>query len=391
MTAYIYDAVRSPRGKARPDGGLASLSPDMVVRQLVDALDARNNASARRADALLLGCVGQVGSQGANIALVSKLRAGLPDAASATSLNNYCVSGISAIGQAAARVTTGQDDLVLAGGVEMMSQVGFMADKAAYYTDPTFPSRERYIPVALAADRLAAHYGLDRAALDAVALASQARAAAAQNDPGLNASRVAIKGADGRVLLDRDECVRPTTAEQLAGLQPAFGELITAYSAALDGETITPLHTVGHAPPMCDGAGLALIGGKPPQGVKPRARIVAVAEAGADPHASLTAGYAAMERALKRAKLALDDIDQIQFMEAFAVTIARFLRDYPVDRDRVNVGGGHIARGHPLGASGAILVSTLLDTLDASDGRYGLAVASGASGVGAAIIVERLS
>jgi len=202
---------------------------------------------------------------------------------------------------------------------------------------------------------------------------------------------VAIKGADGRVLLDRDECVRPTTAEQLAGLQPAFGELITAYSAALDGETITPLHTVGHAPPMCDGAGLALIGGKPPQGVKPRARIVAVAEAGADPHASLTAGYAAMERALKRAKLALDDIDQIQFMEAFAVTIARFLRDYPVDRDRVNVGGGHIARGHPLGASGAILVSTLLDTLDASDGRYGLAVASGASGVGAAIIVERLS
>jgi acetyl-CoA C-acetyltransferase/acetyl-CoA acyltransferase len=386
---YIYDAVRTPRGKARPDGGLASLAPHELVRQCIAAIDARTGGGAHEPKALLLGCVGQVGAQGANIALVSKLHAGLPDRAAAWTINNYCVSGLSAVGQAAAMTRDGEGP-ILAGGVEMLSQVPFMADKASYYADGAFPARTRYVPVAIAADRLAAAVGVDRATLDAVALDSQSRAVAAEGTPALNASRIAVIAADGAILLDRDECIRPTSAEKLATMEPAFSELIASFSDTLAGEVVTPLHTAAHAPPMCDAAALALVGRDGAVAAKPRARILAFADVGADPHASLTAGYAAMDKALDRAGLTLGDMDRIEFMEAFGVTIACFLRDYPVDPTRVNVGGGHLSRGHPLGASGAILLSTLLDALDACEGRCGLVVASGASGVGAAMVIERI-
>lgn len=381
--AFIYDALRTPRGKARPDGGLAAQAPQALVARLHAALQERGHATAP--EALLLGCVGQVGSQGGHIAQVAKLHAGLPDACSATTLNNYCVSGLAAVGQAAALVRAGQAERVLAGGVEMMSQVGFMADRAAYYADTSFPPRSRYIPVAVAADRLAARTGVTRAALDAAALRSQQRAASAQAQPALQRSRIAT-GA-----LTHDECPRPqTSAAGLAALQPAFAGLAAEYAQALDGEPFAALHTVSHAPPMCDGAGLALVGAAGLGDAPPRARILAYAECGADPAASLTAGFAAMERALARAGLALADMDRIEFMEAFAVTLVKFLSERDVDPERVNVAGGHLALGHPLGASGAILLSTLLDTLDAAGGRLGLVVCTGASGVGAAMVVERL-
>ncbi|MES2290357.1 MAG: acetyl-CoA C-acyltransferase [Pseudomonadota bacterium] len=383
--SYLYDAVRTPRGKAKSDGGLATFSPQGLVKHQLDALRQRAGHGVSTPDALLLGCVGQVGAQGGHIALVSKLHSGLPDGTAAHSINNYCASGLSAIGQAAALVESGQAGSVLAGGVEMMSRVPFMGDRASYYDDASFPHRARYIPVVLAADRLANAERLDRAALDAVALASQQKAGAAENDPVLQRSRIATDTLSG------EECIRPaTTADTLAAMEPAFGALQAQYSDALGGATFDPLHSVSHAPPVCDGAGLALVGG-PDLTPHPRARILAFAESGGDPEASLTAGFSAMEKVLARAGLTLADIDRIEFMEAFAVTIAKFLRDYSVDPDRVNVGGGHIAKGHPMGASGAILASTLLDCLDACDGNLGLVVVSGASGVGAAMIVERLN
>lgn len=385
----LYDALRTPRGKARPDGGLASLSPQELVRQLEQALRDRQPQAAAAAQALVLGCVGQVASQGGHIALVAKLHAALPDGVQALTLNNYCVSGLSAIGHAAAQVACGQLDAAYAGGVEMMSQVGFMADRASYYSDATFAARARYVPVALAADRLAAREGIPRAALDAAALVSQQRAAAAESVAALQRSRIAVHRADGAMALARDECVRGgTSAESLAALAPAFGELATQYAAALGaGAGFAPAHTISHAPAVCDGAALALVG-RLGLGA-PRARIVAWAEAGGDPEASLLAGLAAMDKVLARAGVSLEEVDCIEFMEAFAVTIAKFMRDRGADPARVNVSGGHLAKGHPMGASGAILLSTLLDNLDHLRGRLGLVVASGASGVGAAMLVER--
>ena len=381
MTAYIHDAVRTARGKARPDGGLASLKPHELVGGLIDALEARGHP-ARNANALILGCVGQVGAQGANVALVTKLHAGLPDDSPAYSLNNYCVSGLTAIGQAAGLVETGQADSVLAGGVEMMSRVGFMADKADYYEDSSFPTRTRYIPVVVAADRLAEDIGVSREEMDAAALSSQQRTAAAEGTP-LVASRIAVNG------LDREEAARATTtAESLAAMPAAFAPLGQQYAEALGGRALDHRHTVAHAPPMCDGAGLALVTG---QADGARARIVSWAESGGDPVASLTAGFTAMDRALERANLTLADMDRIEFMEAFAVTIVKFMREREVDADKVNVGGGHLAKGHPMGATGAILLSSLLDALDACGGRYGLVVAAGAQGVGSAMVVERMS
>ncbi|HTJ17938.1 MAG TPA: acetyl-CoA C-acyltransferase [Steroidobacteraceae bacterium] len=386
--AYLFDVVRSPRGKARADGGLAPLKPQELVRQLCASLDTRlDDEACARAETLLLGCVGQIGAQGGNIALVSKLHSGLPDTASAYTLNNYCVSALTAIGQAASMVNSGQVRNALAGGVEMMSRVPFMADAADYYTDATMPARSRYVPVVLAADRLAEDEGIDRSALDAMALRSQQRAAAAETNATLTRSRIPMTRPDGTAMAV-EECIRPqTSAASLAAMQPAFAELAKSYAAAL-GRAIDHRHTIAHAPPICDGASLALVGAKT-SSRRPRARIVAYAECGGDPYASLLAGMDAMDRVLQHAGMQLHDVDCIEFMEAFAVTIAKFLRDRGVDPERVNVAGGHLAKGHPMGASGGILLSTLLDVLEARDATTGLVVASGASGVGAAMLVER--
>ena len=386
--AYLFDVVRSPRGKARADGGLAPLKPQELVRQLCASLDTRlDDEACARAETLLLGCVGQIGAQGGNIALVSKLHSGLPDTASAYTLNNYCVSALTAIGQAASMVNSGQVRNALAGGVEMMSRVPFMADAADYYTDATMPARSRYVPVVLAADRLAEDEGIDRSALDAMALRSQQRAAAAETNATLTRSRIPMARPDGTAMAV-EECIRPqTSAASLAAMQPAFAELAKSYAAAL-GRAIDHRHTIAHAPPICDGASLALVGAKT-SSHRPRARIVAYAECGGDPYASLLAGMGATDRVLQHAGMQLRDVDCIEFMEAFAVTIAKFLRDRGVDPERVNVAGGHLAKGHPMGASGGILLSTLLDVLEARDATTGLVVASGASGVGAAMLVER--
>jgi len=382
---FLYDAVRTPRGKARPDGGLADLSPQELVRTQIQALKDRGGGTTDKAEALLLGCVTQSGAQGAHIALISKLHSGLDDSVSAHTINNYCASGLSAIGQAIAMVGSGQADAVLAGGVEMMSQTPFMSDKASYYSDQTLPQRARYIPPVLAADRLANAEGISREELDAVAETSQARALASDADQALQVSRITTG------ILKGEECPRAgMNASKLMAMPPAFGAMQADFTGALGGRSFKPLHTLAHAPPICDGASLALVGGSG-IGAQPRARVLAYAESGGDSEASLTAGLVAMDKALARAGLSLGQIDRIEFMEAFAVTIAKFLRDRQPDPARVNVSGGHLAKGHPMGASGAILTSTLLDTLDAANASLGLVVTTGATGIGAAMIVERLN
>jgi acetyl-CoA C-acetyltransferase/acetyl-CoA acyltransferase len=381
---FIYDALRTPRGKARADGGLAGLTPPELVGVLVDGLRARTGDAAANPGALLLGCVTQSGAQGGHVAMAAKLHSGLPDACAAQSLNNYCSSGLSAIGHGVAMVASGQEAMVLAGGVEMMSRVPFLSDRADFYADTALAPRRRFIPPVLAADRLAHAEGISRAELDACALVSQQRAEASDADPVLQASRLAAGGLAG------EECIRRgTSAERLAALPGAFGALQADYAEALEGETFEALHTLSHAPPVCDGAGLALLGTKD-LGPAPRARVLAYAESGGDPGASLTAGFAAMDRALARAGIGLEAIDRIEFMEAFGVTIAKFMRDRAPDPARVNVSGGHLAKGHPMGATGAILTSSLLDALDACQGQLGLVVTTGAMGVGAAMVVERL-
>lgn len=380
MSVYIHDAVRTPRGKAKPGGALAGETPHGLVTHLVDALDTRGR-DPRRIDQFTLGCVGQVGAQGGGIGMVAKAAARLPDDTVVHTLNNFCASGLSAIGLAANAIIAGQADRALAGGVEMMSRVPFMADRADYYTDRSFDPRLRYIPVGLAADLLAEKEGVTRYELDACAERSQRLAAVAEETPALIASRIPVAG------LSREEPVRPTALHRLAGMPTAFDAWGHEYAHALDGPAAHH-HTVAHAPPIVDGAGLALVS-RSAEGA--RARIVAYAESGGNPRDSLTAGMAAMDKVLARAGVSLANLDRIEFMEAFAVTIAKFLRDWDVDVGKVNVSGGHLAKGHPMGATGAILTSTLLDVLDAADGRLGLVVCTGAQGVGAAMVVERLA
>jgi acetyl-CoA C-acetyltransferase/acetyl-CoA acyltransferase len=398
---YIYDAVRSPRGKAKEDGGLAALKPHALTGQLITALAARNGeAAVNDAASLTLGCVGQVGAQGGHLALVTRLHTGLPDSLRALTINNYCVSGLTAVGMAASEAQAiGDDRLRLAGGVEMMSAVPFMGDNAHYYADRETAAALRYVPVALSADLMATMEGFSRDDLNAVTARSHQRAAAAWERGGLD-EIIPITGPDGSVALERDESVRAgTTAEGLGRFPPAFAEMGAAgfdavmLKARPELKEISHVHSVANCPPVCDGAALALVGSRDAgkaAGLAPKARIRAFTEATGDPVLQLTAGFAAMDQLLARTGLKLSDFDRIEFMEAFAATPVKFERDYAPDMDKVNPEGGHLAMGHPMGASGAILLATMVAGLERSGGTLGLIVAHGGSGVGSAMIVERV-
>lgn len=388
MDAYIYEALRTPRCKAKPEGSLAELSPQALIAKLVDGIQQRGHATSE-VEQLLLGCVGQLKAQGGNIALVSKLYAGLPDSCSAMTLNHFCASGLSSIGLAANGCALGQNRLALAGGVECMSQVPFMADKASYYSDTSLPVNQRYLPVAVSADLLATQYGIGRSALDEVTFQSHQRAANAQR---YQSSRLSISSPEGSLIAQEDECVRPqTNLESLAALAPAFESIAAPFAATLEDRNIEYRHSLANAPGMVDGAALALVGSAGASDRAARARILGWTDAGADAGESLTGGMAAMDKLLKRLGVNLSDIDRIEFMEAFAVVPVLFQQRYEPDPARVNVSGGHLAKGHPMGATGAVLLSTLCDVLEADDKQLGLVVATGASGTGSAMLVERVN
>jgi acetyl-CoA acetyltransferase family protein len=399
QAAYIFDAVRTPRGKGKPDGALAAVTPYELVAQLVEALRRRNGAAAlAEVERVALGCVTQVGPQGGHVALMARSYAGLPDTAVATTLNNYCVSGMSATALAARGIATGEEGLALAGGVESMSQAPFEGDRAAFFADPALAARLRYVSPPIVGDLLATLEGLSREELDAVTVDSHRRAGLAWSEGRYGSSVVPVTRADGSVV-ERDELVRPglSTAD-LARFQPAFGALgaqghDALLTAAIPGlKEVSHLHSVAHCPPIADGACLLLLGSAArgaELGLRPRARIAGAAEVNTDPLQPFAAGLAAMQRLLRRANLAPRDLGAIEYMEAFAAVPATFRRRALVDDARVNASGGHLAMGHPMGASGAILVTSLLAEMERRDVEWGVAVAHAVSGVGAAVLLQR--
>lgn len=400
MDVYIFDAVRTPRGKGRPDGSLAGVTPAGLIAQLVKALETRNGREAvQAAGHFTLGCVTQFGVQGGHLALASRIQAGLPDAVSCLTINNFCVSGLSAIADAARRIAAGEVDLALAGGAESMSQAPFLADQADFYTDMALARRMGWAPVGLAADLLATREGLTRAALDAAVLKSHQRAAAAWRE-GRYAHRVVpILNADQTVALDRDENIRDYgDGKSLERFGPVFAATgAEGYDDILlesfpELGKVEHLHTIAHCPPISDGAALVLLGSREAGlrlGLTPLARIRALGEAAADHVLQLTAGPMAMGKALDRAGVTLGEVGVVEYMEAFAAVPVLFERDFGFDPERLNPNGGHLAMGHPMGATGAILTTTLLDDMAQFDVETGLVVATGGVGVGAAMVLER--
>lgn len=400
MDVYIFDAVRTPRGKGRPDGSLAGAKPAGLVAQLVRALEARNGVEAvHAAEHFTLGCVTQFGVQGGHLALASRIQAGLPDTMSCLTINNFCVSGLSAIADAARRIAAGEVGLALAGGAESMSQAPFLADQADFYADMALAKRMGWAPVGLAADLLATRERLTRAELDAAVLKSHQRAAAAWREGRYDNRVVPILNADQTVALDRDENIRDFgDGKSLERFGPVFAATgAEGYDDILlesfpELGRVEHLHTIAHCPPISDGAALVLLGSHEAGrrlGLRPVARIRALGEA-ADHHVlQLTAGPVAMGKALDRAGMALGEVGVVEFMEAFAAVPVLFARDFGFDPERLNPNGGHLAMGHPMGATGAILTTTLLDDMAQFDVETGLVVATGGVGVGAAMVLER--
>ena len=402
---YIFDAVRTPRGKGRapkngkPGGALSSVAPHDLVAGLTDALHARNKNIDGHISQLTLGCVGQVGAQGGHIALVSRLAADLPDTTPVLSLNNYCVSGLTAINQSAAWAQSKPDALIMAGGVECLSQVGFLADKASYYSNPSVVKQLKWVPPVLGAELIASLDGFTKADLDEITLMSHHRAAKAWENGHYDKSVVAVKK-DGEVLLEKDELIRGNmTIEQLESMPPAFAEQGAAgFDAVMLAEypeldEISYIHSFANCPGMVDGAALVLLGGDnagEKAGLTPKAKIIAFAETTGDPILQFGAGFTAIDQVMKDTGLTIADFDRIECMEAFAATPLKFYRDYKPDMDTVNVNGGHLAMGHPMGATGAILLTSLVHELERCDGKFGLVVAFAGGGIGSATIIERV-
>lgn len=399
LDAYVYEAVRTPRGLARPGGALVGVKPVNLVADLMRRLVARVGLAPTALDDVLLGCVTQTGEQGANLAKTASLVGGLGHSVSAATLNRYCCSGLDAVNLAAAKVASGVESLVLAGGVEMMSRVPMMSDRGAWYADPDVAAQTGFVHMGVAADLVATLDGTSREDCDAWAFESHARAARAQREGRFARAMEPVCDDQGATLLAHDEAVRPTlTREKLASLSPAFAGVGAAGADAValrrypTLSAVTHLHTVATSPGVVDGAALVLVGNRAAgrtHGLKPLARIVSFANASTEPVLMLTAPADATRRALDRASLTLDAVSLFEMNESFAAVVLRYLRALKLDPARVNVDGGALAMGHPLGATGAMLVSTLVDALARTDGRYGVVSLCGGAGVASATVFER--
>ena len=402
MEAFIYEAIRTPRGRGKATGALYEVKPVSLVVGLIDELRRRlPSLDPSRIDDIVLGCVTAVGDQGMVIARTAGLLAGLPDTVAGVTLNRFCASGLEAVNTAAQKVRAGWDDLILAGGVESMSRVPMGSDGGAIMMDPESGYAIGVVPQGISADLLATIEGFSRSDVDTYAARSHARAAKAWADGAFDRAVVPVRDRIGQVILDRDEHIRPeTSVETLAALDPSFagmGELGGFNAVALQRyhwvERIDHVHTAGNSSGIVDGASLVLIGSEAvgyDLGLTPRARVVAAAVTGSEPTIMLTGPAVAARKALSRARLRPDQIDVYEVNEAFAAVPLRFMRDLDVDPERVNVNGGAIAMGHPLGATGAMLVGALLDELDRREQRYGMATLCVGGGMGIATIVERL-
>jgi acetyl-CoA C-acetyltransferase len=400
--ALIFDAIRTPRGKGKADGALHTIKPIDLVVGLLDALLERNERlDPARIEDLVLGVVTPIGDQGMNIAKTAAIKAGLPDAVAGVQVNRFCASGLEAVNLAAQKVASGWEELVLAGGVESMSRVPIGSDGGAWAIDPETNYATSFVPQGISADLIATLEGFSREEVDAYAARSQQLAGAAQADGRFTRGIVAVRDLNGEVVLDRDEHVRPaTTADGLAQLGPSFamiGEAGGFDAVALQKyhwlERIEHVHTAGNSSGIVDGAALVAIGSERAGrelGLEPRARVLSTALSGADATIMLTGPAPASRKALARAGLQVDDLDLIEINEAFAAVVLRFARDLDLDLAKVNVNGGAIAMGHPLGATGAMLLGTLLDELERRGGRYGMVTLCAGGGMGIATVIERL-
>ncbi len=400
--AFIYDAIRTPRGRGKASGSLHGVKPVTLVAGLLEQLQVRNpNLDPNVIDDVILGCVSPVGDQGGDIARTAAMVAGYPDTVGGIQINRFCASALEAVNIAGQKIASGWDNMIVAGGIESMSRVPMGSDGAAWAMDPETAYDTYFVPQGISADLIATIEGFTREDVDAYAVRSQERAENAWKSGYFSNSVVPVVDRNGVTLLDHDEHMRPgTTMESLGQLAPSFagiGDMGGFDAVALQKyhwvEKINHVHTAGNSSGIVDGSAAVLIGSEAAGqqlGMTPRGRIVATAVSGVDPTIMLTGPTPATVRALKTAGLSVDDIDLWELNEAFAAVVLKWVKDLDLPMDKVNVNGGAIAMGHPLGATGAMILGTTLDELERTGGRYGLVTLCIGAGMGVATIIERV-
>jgi acetyl-CoA C-acetyltransferase len=399
--AYIFDHVRSPRGRGRSNGALHEVKPIDLAAQVLASLRDRNELDTSKVDDVVFGCVMPVGEQGSCVTRLAVLNADYDESVPGKQINRFCASGLEAINSAAAQVMSGQSDLTIGGGLESMSRVPMGSDSGAMHADPAFAYKSYFVPQGIGADLIATKYGFSREDVDAYAVESQRRATNAWDKGYFDNSVIPIKDHIGMTLLNKDEHIRPgTTSEDLAGLKAAFeipGEQAGFDSVALQKypelEAINHVHTGGNSSGIVDGSAAVLIGSKEmgdALGLKPRVRIKGFASVGTDPTIMLTGPAPSAEKVLKRCGMTTDDIDLFELNEAFASVVMLFMQKLGIDHDRINVNGGAIAMGHPLGATGTMIFGTVLDELERRDLNTALINLCVGGGMGTATIIERV-
>ena len=399
--AFIYDHVRTPRGRGKADGSLHEVTALNLAAQTLEAVRNRNGLNPALVDDVILGCVDPVGEAGGDIARAAALVAGFGDGVPGVQINRFCASGLDAVNFAAAQVMSGQHDMAIGGGVESMSRVGIGASGGAWPVDPSIALKSYFMPQGISADLIATRYGFSRDDVDAYAVESQKRTAAAWDDGRFKRSVMPVKDVNGLTILARDEHMRPTTTMQsLAALQPSFvqiGEMggfdAVAIQAHPEVEVVNHVHHAGNSSGIVDGAAAVLVGSREAgekAGLKPRARIKAFANIGSEPAMMLTGPIDVTHKVLKRAGMQLGDIDLIEVNEAFAAVVLRFMQAFGIDNSKVNVNGGAIAMGHPLGATGAMILGIALDELERRNLSTALVTLCIGAGMGTAAVIERV-
>jgi acetyl-CoA C-acetyltransferase len=399
--AFIYDHVRTPRGRGKVDGSLHEVTALNLASQALGAIKARNNLDTALVDDVVMGVVDPVGEAAADIARTAALVAGYGNEVPGVQINRFCASGLDAVNFAAAQIMSGQQEMAIGGGVESMSRVGIGAAGGAWAVDPSIAVAHYFLPQGISADLIATKYGFSRDDVDAYAVESQKRAATAWDEGRFSRSVMPVKDVNGLTILAKDEHMRPgTTMQSLAALQPSFvqmGELggfdAVAIQAHPEVEYVNHVHHAGNSSGIVDGAAAVLVGNKQTgqkAGLKPRARIRAFANIGSDPALMLTGPIDVTKKVLKTAGMKLSDIDLIEINEAFASVVLRFMQAFKLDSSNVNVNGGAIALGHPLGATGAMILGTLVDELERRNLSTGLVTLCIGAGMGTATIIERV-
>ena len=399
--AFIYDAVRTPRGRGKSDGALHEVTALNLASQALGAIKQRNKLDPKLVDDVVLGCVDPVGEAGGDIARVAAIMAGYGDEVPGVQINRFCASGLDAVNFAAAEVMSGQHDMTIGGGVESMSRVGIGASGGAWPVDPSIALKSYFVPQGISADLIATKYGFSRDDVDAYAVESQKRAAKSWEDGRFKDSVVPVKDVNGITLLGKDEHMRPTTTMQTLGqLNPSFvqmGEMAGFDAVAVQRypeiERINHVHTPGNSSGIVDGAAAVLIGSRKAgkdAGLKPRARIRQFANIGSEPSIMLTGPIPVTEKLLRKAGMKIKDIDLFELNEAFASVVLRYMQAFDIPHDKINVNGGAIAMGHPLGATGAMILGTVLDELERRDLSTALVTLCIGVGMGTATIIERV-